>query len=287
MQLEVIADYGCVLGEGPLWNPFDDCFYWTDIRAGRMFRFHPSTGEHRESYNGDPVGGFTIQGDGSFLLFMEDGAIRLWNSGLLSTVIDEIPEERGGRFNDVIADGQGRVLCGTVHASNGYGSLYRLDTSGEYTLLLENIQCSNGMGFSKDKRTLYHTDSLKKTIYCFDYSEETGEIHNQRVFTRVRDKVGEGIPDGLTVDSEDCIWSARWGGSCVVRYSPKGNELSRIQFPAGRVSSLTFGGKDYGDLYVTTAGGDNKEQHGEGAGAVFRVRPGVRGKPEFLSRIFF
>ena len=157
-----------------------------------------------------------------------------------------------------------------------------LDTSGEYTLLLENIQCSNGMGFSKDKRTLYHTDSLKKTIYCFDYSEETGEIHNQRVFTRVRDKVGEGIPDGLTVDSEDCIWSARWGGSCVVRYSPKGNELSRIQFPAGRVSSLTFGGKDYGDLYVTTAGGDNKEQHGEGAGAVFRVRAGCKRKARIL-----
>jgi D-xylonolactonase len=49
---------------------------------------------------------------------------------------------------------------------------------------------------------------------------------------------------------------------------------------------VTFGGDDYQDMYVTTAGGDNKAEEGEGAGALFRLRmPGVRGLPEYFSRI--
>jgi len=48
---------------------------------------------------------------------------------------------------------------------------------------------------------------------------------------------------------------------------------------------MTFGGPDYRDLYVTTAGGDDKATNGPGAGALFRLRPGVQGRPEFFSRI--
>ena len=39
------------------------------------------------------------------------------------------------------------------------------------------------------------------------------------------------------------------------------------------------------DMYVTTANGHKKATEGAGAGALFRLRPGVRGRPEFLSRI--
>ena len=89
----------------------------------------------------------------------------------------------------------------------------------------------------------------------------------------------------MTVDAEGCVWSARWDGGCLVRYTPDGKEERRISFPARKVSSAIFGGEDYRDLYVTTAGGQNKEQEGAGAGALFRVRPGVAGVPEFVSRI--
>jgi sugar lactone lactonase YvrE len=89
----------------------------------------------------------------------------------------------------------------------------------------------------------------------------------------------------MTMDAEGCVWSARWGGGCLVRYAPDGTELQRIRFPARKVSSATFGGPDLTDLYVTTAGGHQKDADGPGAGALFRVRPGVRGVPEFRSRI--
>ena len=89
----------------------------------------------------------------------------------------------------------------------------------------------------------------------------------------------------MTVDAEGYVWSARWDGSCLVRYSPSGEEVQRVMFPAKKVSSVTFGGPDYSDMYVTTAGGQAKDENGPGAGALFRLRLGITGLPEFPSRI--
>jgi D-xylonolactonase len=141
------------------------------------------------------------------------------------------------------------------------------------------------MGFTPDLRQLYYTDTATRDISLFDYDAETGAISGRRPFVYVEDAPGEGAPDGMTIDAEGCVWSARWGGGCLVRYAPDGTELQRIAFPARKVSSATFGGPDPTDLYVTTAGGHQKDVDGPGAGALFRVRPGVRGIREFRSRI--
>jgi D-xylonolactonase len=61
--------------------------------------------------------------------------------------------------------------------------------------------------------------------------------------------------------------------------------MLRILFPAKKVSCVTFGGEDYTDMYVTTAGGDKKETDGEHAGGLFRLNMGVRGVPEFFSKV--
>jgi D-xylonolactonase len=135
---------------------------------------------------------------------------------------------------------------------------------------------------------MYYTDTRKHEIYLFDYDQASGEITNQRVFARVpsgEDHPGEGGPDGMTVDAEGYVWSARWGGSCLVRYAPDGQEMQRVAFPALKVSSVIFGGSDYTDMYVTTAGGHQKEIDGPGAGALFRLNLGVKGVPEFYSRV--
>ncbi len=288
MEPELIADFRCVTGESPIWHPDEQRLYWLDIPEGRMFRYHPASGHHEEVYQGDVVGGLTIQSDGTLLLFMARGAVKIWRDGELTTVIDQIPDERESRFNDVIADPAGRVFCGTMPTRARLGRLYRLDPDGTLTRLLDGIGTSNGMGFTPDGKGMYYTDTRRREIYLFDYDQETGAIANQRVFVRVPSRAGEGGPDGMTVDAEGYIWGARWGGGCVVRYAPDGTEDRRINFPAKKVSSVIFGGKDYTDLYVTTAGGNNKPEEGVGAGALFRVRlapEGIRGLPEFRSRI--
>jgi D-xylono/L-arabinono-1,4-lactonase len=283
MNLEAIADYACVTGEGPLWHVEEQRLYWIDIPTGRIFRYDPAAGRHEQCYSGDLIGGFTIQADGALLLFMADGAIKIWRNGQLTTVVDRIPDEQGSRFNDVIADPEGRVFCGTMPLGDRLGRLYRLDTDGTLTRLLEGITCSNGMGFTLDRKQMYYTDSMKREIYIFDYDQRTGSITNQRLFVRTPDD--EGVPDGMTVDAEGYVWSARWDGYCLVRYAPDGSEERRIEFPVPKVSSVIFGGPDYQDIYVTTAGGGNKQQEGSEAGTLYRLRLGIQGLPEFLSRV--
>jgi D-xylonolactonase len=236
-------------------------------------------------YQGDVVGGFTIQSDGALLLCMAKGAVKIWRDGELTTVLDEIPGERETRFNDVIADPEGRVYCGTMSTPHRAGRLYRLDPDGTLTKLLDGIGTSNGMGFTPDGKQMYYTDTRKQEIYLFDYDRTSGEISNQRVFVKVPMKPEEGRPDGMTVDAQGHVWSARWDGGCLVRYSPQGVEEQRVRFPAKKVSSVTFGGPDYTDMYVTTAGGQNKAEEGAGAGALFHLNLGIAGVPEFRSRI--
>jgi D-xylonolactonase len=285
MKPEIVADTKLATGEGPLWHPMEEKLYWLDIPNGMILRYDPKTGSHEQVYQGEVIGGFTIQEDGALLLFMEKGAVKIWRNGELTTVIDEIPDERKTRFNDVIAGPEGRVFCGTMPAKDHLGRLYRLDTDGSLTKILDGIGISNGMGFTPDRKQMYYTDSAKGEIYLFDYNRRTGEILNQRVFLKISESGVE--PDGLTVDAEGYIWSARWNGSCVVRVAPDGIEEIRITFPAKKVSSITFGGNEYKDIYVTTAGGDNRKEEGSGAGALFHLNLDIQGVPEFFSRINF
>lgn len=283
MEPELIADYQCQVGEGPLWHAKEKRVYWADIPNGRLFRYDPSTGQHEQFFDGPEVGGFTIQTDGSLLLFMEKGAIAKWTDGRFDYVMNEIPEERETRFNDVAADPAGRVFCGTMPSPDHAGSLYRLDTDGSITRVLGDIGISNGIGFTPDQKQMYYTDSTSHNIYVFDYDIDTGNISNQRVFITIEDN--DGIPDGMTVDAEGYVWSARWDGSSLVRYSPQGEQERRVWFPARKVSSVIFGGDDLTDMYVTTAGGPNKEAEGPGAGGLFRLNLGIKGKAEFLSSV--
>lgn len=284
MELELVAQFDCVTGEGPLWHPDEHCVYWTDIPQGKLFRYVPSSGKSEQVYSGDQVGGFTIQADGALLLFMARGAVALWRDDHLTPIIDYIPGEEDSRFNDVIADPAGRVFCGTMPSKGQPGSLYRLDTDGSLHKVLDRcINVSNGFGFTPDRKGMYYTESMTKKIYLFDYDEQSGAITNQRVFV---DSINEpGVPDGMTVDAGGYIWSARWDGFCLQHYSPTGRELQRIMFPTKKVSCPTFGGPDYMDMYVTTAGGHDKAENGPAAGALYRLRLGVKGVPEFRSGV--
>lgn len=283
MTPQIVVDHKSVVGECPLWHPFDKKLYWIDIPKGSILRYDPETGNHEEFYSGEVIGGFTIQEDGALLLFLERGAVKILKDGETLTVIDEISEELDTRFNDVIADPKGRVFCGTMPAKDHKARLYRLDADGSITKILDGIGISNGMGFTPDRRQMYFTDSPRGKIYLFDYDLKIGKIKNQRVFVTVPES--EGVPDGMTVDKEGCIWSARWDGGCLIRYKPDGKEDLRIQFPAKKISSVTFGGKDYRDIYVTTAGGDKREEEGPDAGALFYLNLDIQGVPEFLSNI--
>ena len=81
MQPELIANYECIVGENPLWHTDEKRLYWTDCETGRLFRYDPATGHHEQCYKGSRIGGFTLQADGSLLLFMDEGSVMIWRNG--------------------------------------------------------------------------------------------------------------------------------------------------------------------------------------------------------------
>jgi D-xylono/L-arabinono-1,4-lactonase len=280
---QVIADYSCTCGEGPTWHPGENALYWLDIPKGLVFRLDAATGKHAVVLRTGQVGGLTVQEDGGLLLFMEKASVKLWKDGALRTLVESTPGEENGRFNDVIADPVGRVFCGTLPADGHKGSLYRMEIDGTLRKVLEGFTCANGMGFTPDRTGFYIIDSPTRQVARYDYTERTGDLLHRRVVVELPESLG--VPDGMTVDAKGFVWVAVWGGSCLLRFSPEGREDRRIYFTARLVSSITFGGSDLKEAYVTTAGGDNRAENGPAAGALFRVRPGVRGLPEHLSRI--
>lgn len=282
---EPVVDLPCQTGEGPLWHEGAQRLYWLDIPAGRLYRYDPERGENELAYqhNGQ-VGGYTVQQDGSLVLFAERGQILRLIGDQAEVIVPEIAAEREGRFNDVIADPEGRVYCGTMPTADGTARLYRLDPDGSRTLLFDDIGLSNGMGFSPDLTTFYHTDSNKRLIYRLRYDRATGEVTDREELVRTPD---DGtVPDGMTVDSEGNIWSARWNGRALFKYSAAGEALGQVPFPVRKVSSVTFAGPDFRAAYVTTAGGPLRSaDEGMLAGSLFRVDLKTSGRAPFPSRI--
>ena len=288
---ELVVDARCQIAEGPVWHPDERCLYWTDIPAGKIYRFAPTTGEVELVYDGNPVGGITVQTNGALLLLGGGGRVQRWRDGQITEVIAGIPEAARTRFNDVIADPLGRVIGGTMAERNGAGEivqdgrLYALEPNGEIRTLLEGMGSPNGMGFTANHRQMYLTDSIAgvQTIFRFDYDVASGTLSNRCEFHQTPLDGSDGRPDGLTVDADDWIWSARWDGAVVVRLDPNGVERERYPLPVAKVTSLTFGGPEYADLYITTASGDDPAADPPGAGGLFRLRTRTRGRPEFRS----
>ncbi|HSW45791.1 MAG TPA: SMP-30/gluconolactonase/LRE family protein [Phycisphaerae bacterium] len=277
---EPVANYHCHTGENPLWDDERQVVYWTDIPKGRLFRYDARTGEHRQIYSGEPVGGFTLQKDGSLLLFQVNKFSLMRPDGGTRILVEGIDDDMV-RFNDVIADPRGRVYAGTIGKNSRSGGLYLIATDGGVTCLFKGTGCSNGMGFSPNRKHLYWTCSSSRKVFRFDYQPATGELTKRHELICIG--ADEGVPDGLTVDSEGNLWSARWDGSAIHKYSPSGKQIGRIDFPVAKVSSMIFGGPDLDELYVTTAGGSDDDDTPDGS--LYRVKVAARGLREFRSDV--
>lgn len=281
-QIEVLANAHCVCGENPYWDADARRVLWTDIENGRLYQYAVDSGEWGQFYSGELVGGFTMQIDGSLLLFRDHNICRLSPDGT-ETILAAGVAEGSGRFNDVIADPAGRVFAGTMghDGSQENGGLFRVDYDGTATEIFLGTGCSNGMGFTPDLNHFYWTDSSAGIVYHFDYDINDSSLSNRSIFLRFDPDAG--IPDGLTIDTQGNIWQAFWGGSAIRKFSPAGEQLEEIILPVSAVSSCTFGGTDLNELYITTAEGADESEGDEGT--LYRVRVEATGRLEFRSRI--
>jgi len=283
---EPVGDVTAVLGEGPYWVPEDSCLLWVDIPNGRLYRTEIPSGA-TESMAVDAVsaafpalGGGILTAGGNRLTLHIPGAAA--GEGWAARTVAEVPAREGIRFNDASVDPAGRVWVGSMHVdeTEPLGELYRLDPGSVLTPVVKGVTVSNGLGWSPDGSRMYYADSPMRRIDVFDYDTATGEAFQRRVFADL--SRADGVPDGLTVDLDGCVWVAMWGGGALRRFTPDGEQDAVLPVPVSRPTSCAFGGADMADLYVTTAsiGMTDAERAAEPlAGRLLRLHPGPHGLP--------
>jgi sugar lactone lactonase YvrE len=269
-------------GEGPTWDAARTELLWVDIAAGAVRRGRLDGDDVLDTHSaraGDTVGAVVPSASGGWLAAAGAGFTHVAHDGTTRVLLD-LPGEGGSeadggtRMNDAKCDPAGRLYAGTMAFDErpGAGTLYRLDTDGTVTTVLDGLTVSNGLGWSPDGRTAYFADSGPAVVHAFDHDPATGDWSRGRVLLETGGP--DGVADGLTVDDEGCLWTAMWGGGQVRRWSPDGDLLAVVEVPVANTSSCAFAG----DLLVisTAHGGGDDEPD---AGRLFTVRPGVSGPP--------
>jgi sugar lactone lactonase YvrE len=278
-NVQCVADVRAVLGEGPMWVAREAALFWVDIKGRKIFR-QDSRGEVTEWPTPVRVGSLAPRKSGGFIGGTEDGIAALDPAtGRFDILFNPEEELPGNRFNDGKLDRQGRFWAGTMDDAEraDSGTLYRIDADLSWRAVDRNYRVTNGPAFSPDGKLMYHNDSARQRTYVFALGPD-GTPSDRKVFLQFNE--GDGFPDGMTVDSEGCLWIAFWDGWCVRRYSPSGEWLETVKVPVARPTSCAFGGLDLDRLYITSASVGLDEQAiamQPNAGGLFMITPGVRG----------
>ncbi len=273
--LEVLAS-GFGLLEGPRVDE-EDRLYFSDVPNGGVYRRSPDGKIETLIPKRKGVGGIALNQGGGMVC--SGRTLIYWNEEARTS--RDLFTEWEGRplkgLNDLQPDDHGSIYVGSLEfdALSDQkpipGNLFRVDPDGKVTKLWEGIQVTNGIGFSPDRKYLFHADSTTQAVWVYDVLADR-TVKDRRVFA----KLPVGWPDGLAVDAEGGVCVAVVNDGEVMRFKPDGTLDWRLKVPAKMVTSLTFGGKDMRDLYIVTA--DNTDDKAK-KGTVFRTRseiPGLR-----------
>lgn len=263
------------VGEGPIWVAREGAVYWVDLLGDRLHRLVLATGTLSEWPFPEMICWIVeTTEDGVFVVGTRTSIQRLTLDPFsLERVLVPEPDLPGNRLNDAKTGPDGRLWFGTMHATaeSDTGSLYALAPGMELTRVDTGYLVSNGPALGAEGDVLYHADSLRRTIYRFEVT--LGGLASRSDFA-VFDE-DEGLPDGMTVDADGCLWVAHWDGGCVSRFDTRGRLLERVALPVSRPTSCAFGGPAMTSLLVTTAAHECDDE--PLAGALFVIDTTTRG----------
>ncbi|KAK9869824.1 hypothetical protein WA026_003553 [Henosepilachna vigintioctopunctata] len=255
------------LGEAPHWDIASQSLYFVDIYSKAINRFVPSTKTHTKAHLDHNVS-FIIPVEGEknkFIVGLEKSiAIIVWDG--ISDKVEEVKKladvdgqssDAESKLNDSKCDATGRLWAGTMGVEktgnmiSNKGHLYSFE-KGVLNKHLDQIDISNGLTWSRDNKKFFHIDTPKPIIYQYDFDISTGKLSNKKVHFTLTNS--DGFPDGMTIDEEENLWVAVFGGYKILKIDSKKPEtlLSTIDLPAKQVTSLAWGGQNLDELYVTS-----------------------------------
>lgn len=290
LKVEPLVDIHAVIGEGPLWEESEQTLLFVDIFGKKIHRWNSATNQIASLDTGAPVGFAVAARGGGYVAGVGRSFASVdWSTGAVTSLTTVDNDKPRTRFNDGKVDPHGRLFAGTMGPEESpgqfirkLGSLYSLDSELKVERHLDQVDISNGLDWSSDGKFFFYVDSLKYTVDVFDYDISNGRIDNRRVLYQLQPE--EGLPDGLTLDSDGRVWLACFNGGRVLHIdSTTGALLRTLSLPVSKTTSCCFGGPDYSDLFVTSASLDLSPAELSAqplAGATFRVSGlGVKGRP--------
>lgn len=287
VNVECVVPGRALLGECPLWSHQEGVLYWIDIDGEEVHRFDPSSGEdlHRE-LPGRPGSIALTDRPGRLLMGLEYQITWFdWSTGEVTVWFDLEPPRPGVRLNDGRCDPAGRFWTGSMYvpaaAGRFEGMLHVVEADGAFQTVRRKIGVANGLAFAPNGRAMYFADTLRDTVWAYDYDPITGTATNERIFV---DFVGvPGRPDGACVDETGCYWVACVYGWAVARITPQGDVDQILELPVEKPTMPAFGGSSLDELYVTSIGEGGSHRSAPNQrqpGAVFVLEPGVAGLRE-------
>lgn len=276
-QPDVAIRAAAETGEGPVLDRRTGRLCWVDIPAGVLFEDDLTTGEQRSTALGTMLGAAAPRAaDEGFAVAVSDGFGLLVDGNL--ELSDPVLPEPHRRMNDAKCDSAGRLWAGSTHMEfePGAGALHCWSGDGPSHVVASGLTLPNGLGWTSDDTVMYLVDSMTHCLMRAPFHRDEGAVGELATLCTVE----RGLPDGLAVDTDGCVWLAVWGGAEVRRYRPDGELVGRVPLPVDQPSSCAFG--DDGTLYITsaTAGipvADLARQ--PLAGSVFAVSTSARGVP--------
>jgi sugar lactone lactonase YvrE len=280
--VEVFMDLRAQHAEGPLWDAETARLWWVDITAERVHCSDPATSIDTSWATPGQPGGVVLDAAGEPVVATPEGlAVLDRTTGSTELRVPVEQDRPENRTNDIKVDSRGRVWVGTMAFDKRprNAGLYRVD-GDEVTCVVDGLTISNGPALDEAQGRLYLADTALCVVDVFDLDPETGDVSGRRRLLDFSDL--QIWPDGMTVDDDGMLWVALGREGEVRRYRPDGQLDGFVAVPTSNPTSLTFGGADGGDLYITTSWFDLDEQGRAKeplAGALFRCRPGVTGRP--------
>lgn len=249
------ADCRCILGEGPVW--WQDALWFVDIEGGRLHRLRPGKAVETVFEDRSRIGFAWPAVDGGWLIARDASLAQcVPNESGAAHRLEVEPPGDGTRLNDGACDPTGRLYAGTMHleTDSGRGALYRFEQRSadgwHAERIIAGVTISNGLAWNAETGTMYYIDTPTRRIDAFDWDRDTGAIRNRRRVAELRN----GVPDGMAIDREGLLWVAMWGGSRVARVDPvTGREIGAVQLPCSHVTSCSFGGEAFDQLWITSA----------------------------------
>jgi sugar lactone lactonase YvrE len=281
LPLRRCLDFELGLGEGPVWDARSGALLFVDIPAPALFRYHPDTSAVERWEMPEVIGSFGLCPDGRVVLGLRSGVF-LYDLATrkLDLLARPEPNRPGNRLNDGKVGPDGAFWVGSMDDAAEKGpnaALHRITADGQVTTVAEGLTISNGLAWSPDGRTMFHSDSRQTIIWTWDFDPATGEATNRREIRRLTSP--EGRPDGAAADAEGCYWSAGVSAGCLNRFAPDGTLLRRIDLPILAPTMPCFGGPDLRTVYLTSLSMERDGRSEKGGLYVFETDLGVAGAP--------